>query len=220
VVDARSLHHVDRASTPVTYALIAINVVIFLAGRIDDSLGNRLFLDGAQHPFLIDAGEWWRVFTAMFLHGGITHVLFNMWALYLFGPSLERRFGSVSMASLYLAAGVGGGALYHAAGRTAFAVGASGAIFGLMGALLAASYRQRHTAAGRAVFGQLVLLLGINLALPLLVPNVAWEAHLGGLIAGLVIAAAWDRLPVPAASRRTALATAVAIAAMLIVFLV
>ncbi|NIR38323.1 MAG: rhomboid family intramembrane serine protease, partial [Actinobacteria bacterium] len=73
----------------------------------------------------------------------------------------------------------GGAALYHGVGRLDPAVGASGAIFGLMGALVAATYRQRHTPAGRAVFSQLSLLLAINLALPLIVPNIAWEAHVG-----------------------------------------
>ena len=78
-------------------------------------------LDYGQSKGAIDGGEVWRVFTAMFLHANETHILFNMWALYLFGPSLERRFGSLSFASLYLAAGLGGGALYHVVGRTALA---------------------------------------------------------------------------------------------------
>ena len=64
-----------------------------------------------------------------------------------------------------------------------------------MGALLAATYRQRHTVAGRAVFSQLTLLLLINMSLPFLITNIAWEAHLGGLIGGAAIAAAWDKIP-------------------------
>ena len=143
-----------------------------------------------------------------------------MLALYLFGPALERRFGSGSYATLYLAAGLSGGSLYHLVGRLDPAVGASGAIFGLMGALLAATYRQRHTPAGRAVFSQLMLLLVINLTLPLVIPNIAWEAHLGGLVAGLAISAAWDKIPhgkPGAVLQRVIIAGAVSIVAVLAV---
>lgn len=213
----------SRTGSPVTYGLIAINVVLYFLGELEPSIGRRLLLDFAHWPTAITAGEWWRGLTAVFLHGSITHILFNSWALYLFGPAIERRFGSLSFASLYVAAGVGGSALYQLVGRDAFAVGASGAIFGLMGAMLAATYRQRHSPAGRAVFSQLTLLLGINLALPLIVPNIAWEAHLGGLAAGLVIAAAWDHLPIagPAAAwRRMAVAFAVAIVAFAVLLVV
>ncbi len=205
---------------PVTYALIAINMIIFLAGELDPALGQRMVLEGAHLPSLVAAGEWWRALSAVFLHGGFTHILFNMWALFIFGPSLEHRFGSVSFAALYLACGLGGSALYQVVGRDVFAVGASGAIFGLIGALLAASYRQRFTPAGRALFSQVILLLGINLVIPFLVPNVAWEAHVGGLISGVTIATAWERLPIAgpaAAGRRLAVAVAVGVVAMAMV---
>lgn len=213
VITAASLRSEARRTAPVTYALIAINVIVFVIGQASGDLGNRLFVDGAQYRPLIQSGEWWRVFTAMFLHANLAHVGFNMWALFLFGPSLERRFGSVSFATLYVASGLGGGALYHLVGRMEPAIGASGAIFGLFGALIAATYRQRHTAAGRAVFSQLMMLLALNLAIPLIVPNVAWEAHVGGLAAGIAIAAAWNRLPLDgpgAVRRRVAIALVVA----------
>lgn len=211
-----------RRAAPVAFALIAINAAIYLLGQIDPELGRRMFADGAQHPALIDAGEWWRAITAVFLHGSLTHVLFNMWALYLFGPALEIRFGSAAFGAMYLAAGLGGSAAYHLVGREAFAVGASGAIFGLMGALLASTYRQRHTPAGRAVFSQLTMLLAINLLIPAIVPNVAWEAHLGGLLAGALIASGWDRLPISgpgATTRRVAVAGVVAVVAIVIILL-
>ncbi len=217
VIDARTIRHVDRATTPVTWALIAVNVAIFLIGRLDSETGREIFVNAAQYKPLIDNGEIWRVFTAMFLHANFTHVLFNMWALFLFGPALERRFGSASFGALYLAAGLGGGSLYHAVGRLDPAVGASGAIFGLMGALLAATYRQRHTPAGSAVFSQLMLLLLINLSLPFLIPNIAWEAHLGGLVAGASIAAAWDKMPrgrAGASAQRVIIAAAVSVVAI------
>jgi membrane associated rhomboid family serine protease len=223
VIQGRNIRRVDRSTTPVTWTLIGINVAIFLLGFLSADLDRDLFINGAQWLPAIEAGEWWRVFTSMFLHADITHILFNMWALYLFGPALERRFGSSSFAALYVAAGLGGGSLYHAVGRLEPAVGASGAIFGLFGALIAATYRQRHTAAGRAVFNQLALLLFINLSLPFLIPRIAWEAHVGGLVAGLAIAAAWDRIPhgqKGSAVQRVVVAGAVALAALGVVLFV
>jgi membrane associated rhomboid family serine protease len=209
-----------RNAAPITFTLIAINVLVFLAGELDPALGRRMLLEGAHLPSLVAAGEWWRALSAIFLHGGFTHILFNMWALFVFGPSLEHRYGTVPFALLYLACGLGGSALYQVVGRDVFAVGASGAIFGLMGALLATAYQARFTPAGRAVFSQVLLLLAINLAIPFIVPNVAWEAHVGGLVTGLVVAAAWERLPASgpsAAGRRVAVAVAIGIAAMAIV---
>lgn len=219
VIPARTLRHVDRRGTPITWILIALNAAIFIAGEIFPAFGNEVFERAAQHPILIDRGEWWRLLTATFLHGSILHILFNMYALWLFGPVLERRFGSFSFASLYLAGGVAGGMLYQLLGSNAWAVGASGAIFGLFGALLTASYRQRHTRAGAAVFGQLLLLLVINLSLPIFVRNIAWQAHVGGLVAGALIAAVWDRLPRTKGSawKRAAVALAVGAAALAVV---
>ena len=222
IIDGRTaLRRTVRSSAPVTFALIAVNVGIFLLGELSPDLGSRLFRNGAQWQPAIDIlGEWYRAFTAMFLHGGITHVLFNMYALFIFGPVLERRFGSVSFAALYVASGLGGSALYHLIGGTNPAVGASGAIFGLFGAMLAASYRQRHTPAGQAVFRQLGLLLVINMALPFIVPNIAWEAHVGGLAVGAGIAFIWDNLPLAdraSTLKRTVIALGFAMAAILLV---
>ena len=133
---------------------------------------------------------------------------------------LERRFGAASFVALHAASGLTGGAAFYLIGEQfGSAVGGSGAILGLFGALLAASYRQRHTPAGRAVFGQLGVLLAINLALPFIVESIAWEAHMGGLVAGALIAAAWERVPRNAANAgaiRVAFALGVVVAALLL----
>jgi membrane associated rhomboid family serine protease len=220
VIPARAITHAGRHVAPVTWGLIGINLVVF--GLQELLPGLKIFARFSQYPPLVELGEWWRVLTAMFLHGGILHLLFNMYALWLFGPVLERRFGSVPYASLYAAGGLAGGMLYQLLGSDAPAVGASGAIFALLGALLAASYRQRHTRSGAAVFGQLGILLAINLALPIFMPDIAWQAHVGGLVAGILIAAVWDRMPLAgrtAAWRRVAVAAVVGAAALLIVLL-
>jgi len=217
IVRARDITHANRSTTPLTMALIAINVAVFLIGELVPDLGQEILNRGAQLSFWIDQGEWWRGITATFLHGGLMHLAFNMWALWIFGPTLERRFGTVPFGALYLAAGLNGSALYHGLGNQAWAVGASGAIFGLFGALLLTSFRQRHTQVGQAIFSQLALLLGINLMLPFLSDRIAWEAHIGGLIAGVVIAFAWDRLPRSGAYlilQRTIIALFVAAAAL------
>lgn len=210
VIDARRAVTVPMWRTsPLTFGLIVVNVAIFLIGSLNDEVGRTLIREGAQVGTLVDDGEWYRALTAMFLHTDHWHVLFNMFALYLFGRVIEHRFGPASFSALYLASGLAGGAAFHLLGDPLIrVVGASGAVSGLFGALLAAFYRQRHTPAGRAVFSQLMILLGINMLLPLVVPRIAWEAHLGGLLAGLAVAAAWDRLPLrgPGAARSRTLA--------------
>lgn len=188
VITARQM----RQSTPVVTGILALTIVAFLV-----QLQNPGFeADFLQSNRQIANGEWWRIFTAAFLHGGYMHIGFNMYALWLFGPSLERQLGSAPFAALYMAAAAAGGAAYYLLGSPfGRAVGASGAIFGLFGAWLVGSYRSRNTPAGAAQFRSLLLLLGINLALPFLIPLIAWQAHLGGLIAGAAIMAIWLRLP-------------------------
>ena len=224
VVTPRSIKHADLHSTPLTLILIGINVAIFLLGSIlPDFDHTEMRIRFAQWAPLIEQGEWWRGITAMFLHGSVMHLVFNMWALWLFGPALERRFGSLPFGALYLAAGLNGAALFHGLGSPALAVGASGAIFGLFGALLLNAYRQRHTRMGQAIFSQLLLLLGINLMLPFVVNGIAWEAHVGGLVAGAAIAFAWERLPERGRGvviQRTVIALAVAAAALAVLLFV
>ena len=153
-------------------------------------------VDYAHLTELVRRGEWWRVITAAFLHsrGSLLHILFNMYALYLFGPRLERHVGAISFVGLYLSSAIAGGVAFQYLSDGG-AVGASGAIFGLFGAVLVGTFPLRHTPHGAAQFRQLVLLLAINLALPLFVPSIAWEAHVGGLAMGMLVAALWQRIP-------------------------
>jgi membrane associated rhomboid family serine protease len=180
VIDARRVIAGPSFQTsPVTFTLIAVNVAIFVL----------TFFNAA-----IAAGEWWRILTSAFLHANVTHILFNMYALYLFGPRLEQQVGSSAFASLYLASAAGGGAASFLFGPLNQAgVGASGAIFGLFGAWLFVAYRLRATPAGRAMFNQLIVLLLINLALPFIIPSIDWRAHVGGMATGAAIAALWGQ---------------------------
>jgi membrane associated rhomboid family serine protease len=219
----------------VTFTLIGISAALFLIGfgsqAVDATLIENLalgrFVDtgAGLRVFPLTNVEPWRVLSSAFLHASLMHILFNMYALYLFGPRLEREAGSVPFAALYAAAAAAGGAVFLVLrdGEVAFAVGASGAVFGLFGVWLAATYRQRNTTVGRGMFNQLLLLLAINAALPFIVSNIAWEAHAGGLVAGAAIGYLWGRFAAgrPNAPQiRTGIASAVFVMSMLVVILI
>jgi membrane associated rhomboid family serine protease len=169
-------------------------------------------------------GEWWRIFTAALLHGGMMHILFNMYALYLFGPRLEQQVGGPAFAGLYVAtAGTGGMASYIFGETAQISIGASGAIFGLLGAWMFVAWKMRHSPGGRSMFNQLGVLLAINLALPLFVGGIDWRAHLGGLVGGVLIAWLWSVLAVGkpnARTIRTIIAVAIAVSAALITMVI
>lgn len=144
----------------------------------------------------IGYSEPWRFLTAAFLHSTTPlHILFNMYALWLVGPFLEQAFGRGRFVALYLLAAVGGqiGVLLLAdpLGQSwvQWVVGASGAVFGLFGAIIPVLRRMGRNA------GQIVVLIAINMALPFFVSGIAWQAHVGGLIVGLVIGAGYAWAP-------------------------
>lgn len=203
------------------WAAIIIQVLSFGSADTRDWIVNSF----AHANWLLAEGEYWRMVTHAYLHdtNSIMHILFNMYALYLFGPELERRVGSLPFAMFYLAAAAGGSAVSFLLGpENMVAVGASGAIFGLFGAWIYVSWKSRHTPAGRAQLSQLLLLLGINLALPLFIPRVAWQAHVGGLLFGIAIAAVWSAVAARkdnAEQRRSAVAAGFLALAVVIVML-
>lgn len=212
--------------TPVAFSLIGISVVLFVVPRVAPGLADptvrwaRDLIEqyAAQANWLVADGEWWRVLTAAFLHGSSTHLLFNMWALYIFGPELERQVGSLTFATLYLAtAAAGGAAAFYLSDEITLLVGASGAIFGLFGVWLIGSWRIRHTRAGAALYRQLLVLLGINAVFSFAVPRISWQGHLGGFVAGLLIGYLWGQMPTKTTSNRTSIAAAVGVLAILAV---
>jgi membrane associated rhomboid family serine protease len=190
---------------------IAMSVSFYLLTSFG-AFGQQIIDALAQDNQAVAAGEWWRIFTVVLLHGSITHLLFNMWALWVLGPQVERGVGTWPFVSLYLAAAaVGGMFAYYFGGPNDFGVGASGAIFGLFGIWLSWALHRRSTTYGRAVLNQLGFLLLINAAMPFIFPGISWQAHLGGLIAGLVIGEIWARIQGPQATvLRTTVGFAVA----------
>lgn len=234
VVQARDIGQVSLAATPVTFTLIGLSAVLFVAGFVSEELDARLTEFLALGEFArqgdvlfvtrIQDVDPWRVLTSAFLHASLMHIGFNMYAVYLFGPRLEREAGAAPYLLAYLASAAAGGAAFIAVrtGETTLAVGASGAVFGLFGIWLVATYRMRRNPAGRAMFNQLVVLLAINGALPIFIPNIAWEAHLGGLAAGAVIGLLWGRLAAGKPNSvqiRTIIAGAAFVVSMAAVFL-
>jgi rhomboid protease GluP len=138
-------------------------------------------------PVLVAQGEWYRLVTAMFLHIGLFHLLLNSFAIYVFGSLIEQVLGTVRFLAVYLLTGFAAGAVSFAFGSPdRAAVGASGAVFGLLGAWLVYNLRRRSLSLGRANVQWALMLIGINLVFGLVVPRIDWLAHLGGLVAGVV----------------------------------
>ncbi|GAA4713937.1 rhomboid family intramembrane serine protease [Pedococcus ginsenosidimutans] len=179
----------------VSYAIIGICVLVYVLQTITPGLTRDIWFV----PVLGES-EPWRFLTSAFAHGSVTHILFNMLALWMVGAQyLERLLGAARYAAVYLVSAVGGSVAYllmssppsnDFASRSMWltpAVGASGAVFGLFGALLVLN---RHL--GRSSAGMYAT-IGINAVIGFVVPNVAWQAHLGGLVTGAALAAviAW-----------------------------
>jgi len=167
----------------VTYALIGINVFLF---AIQYAQGvNKVAVEFGMYPVAIaQGGEWWRLFTSAFLHGSFIHIAFNMYVLFFLGPTLERILGHTRFIALYLLAALGGSvASYWFSDIQTVSVGASGAIFGLMGALIVAGRRMRYD------IKQVLFLLAVNVAIGFFSPGVDWRAHFGGLVVGAAVAA-------------------------------
>lgn len=213
VITGRDLRSRSTSIPPVTMFLLASSVVVYILGALSGELNNSLFRNFALLAGAVSDGEWWRLVTSAFLHSGTMHILFNMYALYLLGPGIERQVGSRSFAGLYLASALLGSVAYTAF-NSGPAVGASGAVFGLFGAWLASAWKGRNTAAGQAQLRSIGVIVGINLLLPLAVPRIAWEAHVGGLIAGFLIAFLWTQV---ARDERTRSGIAFGVAAVALV---
>jgi rhomboid protease GluP len=185
----------NPASAKVTLAIIALNVLVYLVMVIKgvswiEPTADSVLAWGADYgPRTLD-GQWWRMFVSLFLHFGIIHLAFNMWVLANIGPFMESLSGRISYMILYIVSGLGGGAASLAWHPTTVSAGASGAIFGLYGALLAFLLRHRKTIAPEALKslrkGALVF-VGYNLLFGLARPEVDMAAHLGGLCSGFLL---------------------------------
>ncbi|ORA85509.1 rhomboid family intramembrane serine protease [Mycobacterium malmoense] len=178
----------QRSATPtVTYALIAVNVMVFVAEMASGNLEKQLTL----WPVAVADGQLYRLVTAAFLHYGATHLLLNMWALYVVGPPLEMWLGRLRFGALYALSGLGGSVLVYLLSPLGTATaGASGAIFGLFGATFVVA--KRLILDVRWVAAVIVVNLLFTFVIPLVTSQlISWQGHVGGLATGGLVAAAY-----------------------------
>lgn len=196
--ESKKAEDVFAKRTPiVTYILMAINIIMFLflvlkGGNIWELDANLLEKYGAlvSPEYLIKPIDYLRIITSIFLHGGIIHLLFNMYALYVIGPQLESFFGKIKYLIIYLISGICGNLLsLLLLNGNYVSVGASGAIFGLLGALLYFGYHYRVYLSG-VVKSQIIPLIVANLVIGFFITGINNMAHIGGLIGGFLIAKA------------------------------
>ena len=176
----------------ITYALIAINIIVFILMYI---LGNgpdgyTLIKFGANNSSLVkDYDEYYRLVSAIFLHASLIHLFFNMYALYIIGPQLESFYGKIKFLIIYLLGGIIGNLFANIFEANTIGVGASGAIFALFGALLYFGYHYRVYLGG-VIKNQILPIIIFNLLLGFIYTGISSAAHIGGLIGGVILSMA------------------------------
>ena len=169
------------------FFLILLNLVFFLTTLLSGGFSINILLRlGAKYGPLIVSGEWQRLLLCMFLHGSIWHLFFNMYALYNLGRLAEGVYGAKKFFIIYIITGMGGSLLSLVMNYANVSVGASGAIFGLAGALFASGLKYRNTSLNRMAINLLPFIL-INLLFGFVTPVVDNGAHIGGLISGMLL---------------------------------
>jgi rhomboid protease GluP len=186
--DAERADEVFRKKLPIiTYILIGISVIMFLLQflfNMNEDLINKYALYG---PYVRDFKEYYRLITSGFLHADIFHILFNMYALYVLGSQLESYLGKYKYTIVYFFSLILGSLMSITfSGTNSYSIGASGAIFGLMGSLVAFGYYYR-VYLGEVLKNQIIPLIIVNLLLSVTIPGIDVFAHIGGLIAGFLI---------------------------------
>lgn len=171
----------------VTYVIIGLCVVLFglmeIFGSSENSL--TLLLFGANYGPLVDDGQYYRLITCIFLHIGIIHLACNMYSLYIIGKEIEGLFGKIKYIIIFLLSGICGSILALAFTPDTISAGASGAIFGLLGALLYFGYHYR-TYLGAAIRSSVIPVIVINLIIGFMTPGISNAAHIGGLVGGVL----------------------------------
>lgn len=224
--DANPLGKAMSATPWVTYSLIAINLLVFIAMSASGvgvmSPNAAMTVDwGTNFAPQTLSGQWWRLLTSVFVHFGLFHVLLNMVTLYQIGRLAERLFGSAHLLGLYLFAGITGSLTSVFWHPTVNSAGASGAIFGVFGALLVFVLKYRHelpVSIAKRQRTSLLILIGYNLVYGFTQPGIDNGAHLGGLAGGILLGLALARpLGEPARSRLARRSTVASCALVLLV---
>src|SRR5438552_5187935 len=176
-----------------TYVFFAINIAVFVLMALAGGSGNEptLMAFGVKSNPAIAQGQWWRFVTPIFIHIGLLHLLFNSYALWIVGPQVEKLYGGARFVILYVLTGVGGVYGSYAYHPNTISAGASGAIFGLFGVLLVFGLRYRNSIPPffkRAVGTGVLPIIVINLIIGFTIPAIDNSAHIGGLLAGALLA--------------------------------
>lgn len=174
-----------------TYFLIAMNIILYIISmimsrNIFDIDAYTLINLGAKVNELINEGQVWRLITSAFLHGGLTHILFNMFALKILGTQVEKIYGIKKYAIIYFSSAIGGSLLSYLFVPNSISVGASGAIFGLLGAMLVFGFREKENI-GKQFMINILQVIVLNIVVGLTVSNIDNYGHLGGLIVGVIM---------------------------------
>lgn len=175
-----------------TNILIVINLLVFLISAwISKNIFNidiyTLIIMGAKVNSLIDKGQVWRLITCAFLHGGLIHIFFNMYALKILGPEIEYVYGKIKYLVIYLLSAIAASIFSYIFGPQSVSVGASGAIFGLFGAMLIFGIKHRKQM-GKAYMMNILQVIFVNVIIGISSSNIDNAAHFGGLIVGALIA--------------------------------
>ncbi len=183
-------------SAPITKALIGINVVIYLIGASQggglSDPGSSIYRSGSLYRHMCSSGRgcrnggWFRLVTAMFLHENLLHIGFNMLALYLIGTPVEQYLGRARYVGLYFVVGARRLRWCTASDPARHRLGASGAIFGILGAMLILEWQITGRLAGNAMTW-----IVINLVISFSIPNISWGGHVGGLVGGILVTLAY-----------------------------
>ena len=198
VADARRsaprVKSVARATAPAVLTIMGICIVAYILQKVSIDVTARF----AAIPGFIAFGEWWRLVTAMFLHSpdSILHILFNMYVLYIYGPNIEQAFGAVRFVVIYLIAGFCGSAASYTLGEALGpgSVGASGAIFGVIGFLVVYFYKRRSGTMANQYLRNLLFFVAINAVLGFLPGlSIDYRAHFGGFVGGVALGYGFDR---------------------------
>jgi rhomboid protease GluP len=175
-----------------TYVIIFLNILVYIVSAflsrdlIDMDIETLVNMGALFGPFTVLDEQWWRLFTAIFLHGGMTHLLMNMFSLYLVGRAAQTYFDTKSYVSIYLFSGLIGGLVSLYMHPVSVGVGASGAIFGIFGALAGffLANRDKIAAHSKAFMKNFAVIIGLNLVIGLSIEAVDVSAHIGGLVIG------------------------------------
>lgn len=174
----------------VSMVLIGINVAAYVIQVATGDGSSDVFQKGALQGYAVSDGDYWRLVTSAFLHGSVLHLLFNMYALYLFGPFVERALGTARFIAAYLTTAVAGSvAAYTLTDPLVATIGASGAVFGLFALALLLLLRAKQDVR------TLLVLLAINAFISVAGSNISWQGHLGGFVGGFVLGAAFAYAP-------------------------